>query len=130
MSRLDNMQKIIDAGKPINPNADKILTELINRGIPMLDYFPNDDVEKAIFNDAIDEGLSATEIHIAINNIYNSGTFKGFPVLLGNIDYIAKKGLNSERSADLARMNEATEEKKMRRTRKKKEKQDEEGKEV
>jgi hypothetical protein len=114
------MKQIVDAGNPINPNSEKILKAVIDKGIPLLDYFPNDDVEEAIFNDVKDEGLSATEIHIAINTIYNSGIFKGFPVLLGNIDYIAKKELNSERSADLARMNEAADEKKARRRRKNK----------
>ena len=121
MSRLDRMKQIVDAGKPINPESEKILKTLIHKAIPMMSYYVCEDVGEAIFNDAIDEGLSATEIHIAIMMLYNSGMYNGHSSLLGDVDYRAQKQLNSERSADLARMNEAADEKKMRHTRKKKE---------
>ena len=123
MSKLDRMQQIIDASKPINPNSEKILKELVRKAVPMISYYMTEDVGEAIFNDAMDEGLSATEIHIAVMKLYNSGAYNGYLSLLGDVDYRAEKQLNSERSADLARMNEAAEEKKMRRTRKKKETQ-------
>lgn len=107
MTRLDRLQEIIDAAKPINPNAEKMLKELFDKAIPMVAYFKKDDIEEAIFGDAIDKGLSATDIRIAIDKMYDSGAYNGYSFLLGGVYYLAGKQLEDERAADVARMNEA-----------------------
>ena len=114
MSRLDVLQKIIDETKPIpgmvNPKAEKILRSLIEKAIPMTDYIDKRNITEAIYGDAIDEGLSATDIHIAIKKIYKSCGYIGYSPLLIGVDRLAEEQMNAERvaerAANLARMDE------------------------
>lgn len=98
MSRLDRMKKILEvnaaihAAKPINPNAEKILEEMLDKAIPMAAYYDGTDIERVIFCDAIDEGLDATKIHNAIEKLTKFDKYQNYvcmSILLG-IDKIAK----------------------------------------
>lgn len=98
MSRLDRMRKgfkanaSVDAAKPINPNAEKILEDMLDKAIPMMAYCDGTDIERAIFEDALDEGLIATEIHDAIEKLTEFDKYQNYKcmsILLG-VDKFAK----------------------------------------
>jgi hypothetical protein len=113
MSRLDKMRKIfeanasIDAAKPINPNAEKILEELIDKAIPMIAYYNENDIKEAIFDDAIDKGLNAFDIYSTMPKLIELNKYNRecLFILIG-VKRIAKEHLIFKRSADIARMNE------------------------
>jgi hypothetical protein len=113
MSRLDKMRKIfeanasIDAAKPINPNAEKILKILFDKAIPMMAYYNEHDIEEAIFDDAIDEGLNAFDIYSTMPKLIELNKYNRecLFILIG-VKIIAKDHLTFKRAADIARMNE------------------------
>jgi len=120
MSRLDKMWEIfeanvsIDAVKPINQKAKEILKNLIDKAIPMMTYYSENDIKEAIFDDAIDEGLTAFDIHDAIPKIIELDKYHNYRcmTILFGLDRIANAHLTFKRSADLARMDEDADEEK------------------
>lgn len=98
MSRLDRMRKIFeansstDAAKLIDPNAEKILEEMLDKAIPMTAYYDGTDIATAIFCDAIDEGLSATKIHNAIEKLTKFDKYQNYVCtsILLSVNKIAK----------------------------------------
>ena len=117
MSRLDKMRKIfeanasIDAAKLINPNAEKILEELIDKAIPMMAYYDENDIKEAIFDDAIDKGLNAFDIYNTMPKLIELDKYNhGCECILFGVKRIAKEHLIFKRSADIARMNEIDDE--------------------
>ena len=118
MSKLDKMWEIfesnqsVDAVKPINPKAKEILKNLIDKAIPMMTYYSENDIKEAIFDDAIDEGLNAYDIHEAIPKIIELAKYHNYrcmTVLFG-IDRIANAYLSFKSPSELARINEDADE--------------------
>ena len=120
MRRLDKMWDIfeanvsIDTVKPINQKAKEILKNLIDKAIPMMTYYSENDIKEAIFDDAIDEGLTAFDIHDAIPKIIELDKYHNYRcmTILFGLDRIANSHLTFKRSADLARMDEDADEEK------------------
>lgn len=114
MSKLDKMWEIFEANvstdtiKPINQKAKEILKNLIDKAIPMMTYYSENDIKGAIFDDAIDEGLTAYDIHDAIPKIIELDKYHNYRcmTILFGIDRIANACLTFKRSADIARMDE------------------------
>ena len=114
MSRLDKMWEIFEANasitavKPINPKSKEILKSLIDKAIPMMTYYSENDIKEAIFNDAIDEGLNAFDIHEAIEMLFALDKYHNYRcmTILFGLDRIANAHLTFKRSADIARMDE------------------------
>ena len=114
MSRLDKMWEIfetdasIDAVKQINPKAKEILKNLIDKAIPMMTYYSENDIKEAIFDDAIDEGLNAYDIHEAIPKIIELAKYHNYRcmTILFGIDRIANAYLSFKSPSELARMDE------------------------
>lgn len=131
MSRLDRMRKIFESNSSTDaakPDAEKILEEMLDKAIPMAAYYDGTDIERAIFCDAIDEGLSATKIHNAIGKLTEFDKYQNYrcmSILIG-VDKIASAFiilgihprvtesiddyLNFKRTAGLARMDEVDDE--------------------
>ena len=102
MGRLDKMRKIIDDAKHINPKAEEILKKLFDKAIPLIDYYDPRDIAKALIDDAIDEGLSATNIHAAIKEIIKSDEYNDYKYIgmLHWVNSFAAIQLASEKYAD------------------------------
>ena len=114
MSKLDKMWEIfeanvsIDAAKPINPKAKEILKNLIDKAIPMMTYYNENDIKEAIFDDAIDEGLTAYDIHDAIPKIIELAKYHNYrcmTVLFG-VDRIANAYLTFKSHSELTRIDD------------------------
>ena len=118
MSRLDKMWEIfetdasIDAVKQINPKAKEILKNLIDKAIPMMTYYSENDIKEAIFDDAIDEGLNAYDIHEAIPKIIELAKYHNYRCMniLFGIDRIANAYLSFKSPSELARMDDDADE--------------------
>ena len=118
MSRLDKMWEFfeanvsIDAVKPINPKAKEILKNLIDKAIPMMTYYSENDIKEAIFDDAIDEGLNAYDIHDAIPKIIELAKYHNYRcmTILFGIDRIANAYLSFKSPSELAHMDDDADE--------------------
>ena len=97
MSRLDKMRNLIDDAIRVNPKAEEILKELLGKAIPLTEYYDNRDIAKAMLDDAIDEGLSANDIHVAIKEIIKSDKCNN---MLHQVNLLAAVQIASERYAD------------------------------
>ena len=102
MSRLDKMRKSIYDAKHIKPKAEEIIKELLDKAIPLIDYYDPRDIGKALIDDAIDEGLSATDMHAAIKEIIKSDEYNDYKYIgmLYWVNSFAAAQLASERYAD------------------------------
>lgn len=102
MCRLDKMRKIIDDAKHINPKAKEILEMMLDKAIPLIGNYDNRDIAEAILGDAIDEGLSGTDIHVAITEIIKSDKYNDYKYIgmLSWVNSLAGIQIASERYAD------------------------------
>ena len=102
MSRLDKMRKSIYDAKHIKPKAEEILKELLDKAIPLIDYYDNRDIAKALIDDAIDEGLTAFAIYAAIKEIIKSDKYNDYKYIgmLSWVNELAAVQLAAERYAD------------------------------
>ena len=102
MSRLDKMRKSIYDAKRIKPKAEEIIKELLDKAIPLVDYYDNRDIAKALIDDAIDEGLTAFAIYAAIKEIIKSDKYNDYKYIgmLHWVNELAAVQLAAERYAD------------------------------
>jgi hypothetical protein len=102
MSRLDKMRKSIYDAIRVNPNTEEILKELLGKAIPLIDYYDNRDIAKAIIDDAIDEGLTAFAMYAAIKEIIKSDKYNDYKYIgmLSWVNELARIQLAAERYAD------------------------------
>lgn len=108
LGRLDRMaiymktHNLLVAFNP-NPKTDGILKELIDKAIPMIDYYGEYRIAEALYGDAIDEGLSAAEIRVEITKIFELDEyFQDYKCLsmLGRVNLLAAVQIAAERYAD------------------------------
>ena len=85
MSSFDNMQRTVE--------PEKVLEDMICVAIPAMSFSNEHTVSKAIFNDAIEAGLTADEIHNAVNALWISDRYDDLLSLLFAIDKLAVKQL-------------------------------------
>ena len=112
MSRLEKMWKIFESNtsavKPTNPKAKEILITLIDKAIPLVAYYGENDIKEAIYDDAVDEGLTASDIHDAIPKIIELGKYHNYRcmTILFGIDRIANAYLSFKSPSELARIDD------------------------